>query len=357
MNDDGFIERAFAYIERFRACRLLVVGDIMLDEYIWGNVGRISPEAPVPVVAVTRDTRALGGAANVALNIACLGAGVQVAGFVGADPAGREIVRMLRKRGIGVSGVVADPDRPTTVKTRVIAHQQQVVRVDREKKEPPDGKARGMLASRVLEALGEADGVVLSDYRKGALSRELVEEVIATARKKGIFVAVDPKQADFTYYRGCTLITPNKAEAEAALGGRELSGDREVWEGGKALLRKTGAGAILITRGEEGMSLVERGRRSFFHIPSQGRQVFDVTGAGDTVIGTLAAGLGAGAPLRDAALLANAAAGVVVGEVGTAPITVEKLTRALRLQRKEKEVSLEEGGRSPRGGKRTSTPR
>src|SRR4030042_1635821 len=220
MNDDGFIERAFAYIARFRACRLLV----------------------------------------------------------GGDTAGREIVRMLRKREIGVSGVVADPDRPTTVKTRVIAHQQQVVRVDREKKEPPDGKARGMLASRVLEALGEADGVVLSDYRKGALSRELVEEVIATARKKGIFVAVDPKQADFTYYRGCTLITPSKAEAEAALGGRELSGDREVWEGGKALLRKTGAGAILITRGEEGRGLGERALRSFFHIPSKGRQGFDVTG-------------------------------------------------------------------------------
>src|SRR3990172_8093524 len=327
MNDYGFIERAFAYIERFRACRLLVVGDIMLDEYIWGNVARISPEAPVPVVAVTRDTRAPGGAANVALNIACGGGGVQVAGFVGADPAGREIVRMLRKRGIGVSGVVADPDRPTTVKTRVIAHQQQVVRVDREKKDPPNGKARGMLASRVLAALGGADGVVLSDYRKGALSRELVEEVIATAKKKGIFVSVDPKQADFTYYRGCTLITPNKAEAEAALGGRELPGDGE------------------------------RGRRSFFHIPSLGRQVFDVTGAGDTVIGPLATGLGAGAPLRDAALLANAAAGVVVGDVGTAPITVEKLTRALRLQRKEREVALEERGRSPRSGKRTATPR
>src|SRR4030042_1651167 len=180
MNDDGFIERAFAYIARFRACRLLV----------------------------------------------------------GGDTAGGECVRMVRKREIGRSGVVADPDRPTTVKTRVIAHQQQVVRVDREKKEPPDGKARGMLASRVLAALGEARG--------------------------------------------------------AALGGGDVGGAGEVWEGGKALLRKTGAGAILITRGEEGMSLVERGRRSFFHIASQGRQVFDVTGAGDTVIGTLARGVGGG---------------------------------------------------------------
>jgi D-beta-D-heptose 7-phosphate kinase/D-beta-D-heptose 1-phosphate adenosyltransferase len=213
-----------------------------------------------------------------------------------------------------------------------------------------------MLVRRVLAALEGADGVVLSDYRKGALSPELVEAVIAAARKRRVFVAVDPKQTDFTYYRGCTLITPNKAEAEAALGGRELPEDLDVWEGGKALLRKTGASAILITRGEEGMSLVERGRRSFFHIPAHGRQVFDVTGAGDTVIGTLAAGLGVRAPMRDAALLANVAAGVVVSEVGTAPITVKKLTRALRLYEREREAALEERGGS-RGGERTSSPR
>ena len=352
MNDDGFIERAFGYIGRFPSCRLLVVGDIMLDEYVWGDVRRISPEAPVPIVAVIRDTRTLGGAANVALNVASLGAEVDVAGLVGADPAGREITRMLRNRGIGVAGLVVDPDRPTTVKTRVIAHQQQVVRVDREKKEPPTDKARNALKTRVLAALGRADGVVLSDYRKGALSRELVEEVAAAARKKGVFVAVDPKQTDFAYYRGCTVITPNKAEAEAALGGRELPGDLEIWKGGKALLRKTGANAILLTRGEEGMSLVERGRRTFFHIPAQGRQVFDVTGAGDTVIGTLATGLGAGAPLRDAALLANVAAGVVVGEMGTSPITAEKLARALRMREKEREAVLEETGGATRGGGR-----
>ena len=329
----------------------------MLDEYVWGNVKRISPEAPVPVVAVTRDTRALGGAANVAGNIRSLGAGVQVAGLVGADPAGREIAHMLRECGIGVSGLVTDPKRPTTVKTRVIAHQQQVVRVDRENKEPPAERARGLLRDRVLAEIGRADGVVLSDYRKGALSRELVEQVVHAARKRGVFVAVDPKQTDFTFYRGCSILTPNRAEAEAALGGRELPGDLDIWEGGKALLRKTGAGAILITRGEEGMSLVERGRRSIFHIPAQGRQVFDVTGAGDTVIGTLAAGMGAGAPLRDAALLANVAGGVVVGEVGTSPITVEKLARALRLREKELEVALEEPGGTNRGRERITPSR
>lgn len=357
MNDGGFLARAMGYVGRFPFCRLLVVGDIMMDEYVWGSVKRISPEAPVPVVAVTRDTRTLGGAANVALNIACLGAKVNVAGLVGADPAGREVVRMLRERGIGVAGIVVDPNRPTTVKTRVIAHQQQVVRVDRENHDPPDKRARVALRRAVLEALDEADGVVLSDYRKGALSRELVAEVAAAAKKRGAFVAVDPKQPDLTFYRGCTLITPNKTEAEAALGGRELKGDRDIWEGGKAILRKTGASAVLLTRGEEGMSLVERGRRPFFHIPAQGRQVFDVTGAGDTVIGTLATGLGAGAPLRDAALLANVAAGVVVGEVGTVPITVEKLTRTLRLREKEREVALEEKAKTARGRKRSVPPR
>lgn len=357
MNNEGFLARAMGYVGRFPFCRLLVVGDIMMDEYVWGSVKRISPEAPVPVVAVTRDTRTLGGAANVALNIASLGAMVKVAGLVGADPAGREVARMLRKSGIGVKGVVVDPDRPTTVKTRVIAHQQQVVRVDRENHEPPGIRARQALRRAVLASIREADGVVLSDYRKGVLSREFVAEIAAAARKRGAFVAVDPKQPDLTFYRGCTLVTPNMAEAEAALGGRGLKGDREIWEGGKAILRKTGANAVLLTRGEEGMSLVERGRRPFFHIPAQGRQVFDVTGAGDTVIGTLATGLGAGAPLRDAALLANMAAGIVVGEVGTVPITVEKLTRTLKLREKEREVALEEKSKTARASKRRGRPR
>jgi D-beta-D-heptose 7-phosphate kinase/D-beta-D-heptose 1-phosphate adenosyltransferase len=333
LNDGGFAARAFGYLERFPSCRLLVVGDLMLDEYVWGNVRRISPEAPVPVVAVTRDSQALGGAGNVAVNISGLGAKVAVAGLIGDDPSGRAILRMLKGRRIGVAGVVMDGNRPTTTKTRVIAHNQQVVRVDREKKEPPDARAGDALRKCVRAAAGEVDGVVLSDYRKGALSRALVEDVVSAAKRSGAFVVADPKDPDFSFYRGCTVITPNKSETEAALGGRELADDVGILGGGKALLRKSGAKAILITRGEEGMSLVERGRKAFFHIPAQARQVFDVTGAGDTVIGTLAVGMGAGAPLRDAALLANIAAGVVVGEVGTVPITLEKLAAALRLRK------------------------
>ncbi len=331
MSDKAFLADAGRWVARFASCRVLVVGDIMLDEYVFGTVGRISPEAPVPVVDVTRDARVPGGAANVALNLSGLKTGVELAGLVGNDVAGKHVTRMLRGRGIGVSAVVQDPDRPTTVKTRVIAHSQQVVRFDREKKVPPSRRTHETLLRNILAVLGGVQGVVFSDYRKGALTAELVQEVTRAARGKGLFVAVDPKQADFSRYRGCTLITPNKMEAQAALGGRELRTDLDVWEGGKLLLRKAAAEAVLITRGEEGMTLVERGRKGCFHIPAVARQVFDVTGAGDTVIGTLAACLSVGAPLREAAMLANIAAGVVVGEVGTSPINAEKLLHAVRV--------------------------
>jgi rfaE bifunctional protein kinase chain/domain len=346
-------------VARFPGCRVLVIGDIMLDEYVFGTVGRISPEAPVPVVAVIRDARVPGGAANVAMNLAGLRVEVEMAGLVGSDAAGKYVARVLRGRRIGVSSVLPDPDRATTVKTRVIAHSQQVVRVDREAKAPPSRRTRDALRRKVLAALNRVDGVVFSDYRKGALSLELVREVTDTARRKGLFVAVDPKWSDFSCYRGCTLITPNKTEAQAALGGRELRSDLDVWEGGKALLRKSGAAAVLITRGEEGMTLVERGRKGSFHIPALARQVFDVTGAGDTVIGTLAACLAAGAPMREAAVLANIAASVVVGEVGTSPITREKLLHAVgalererRADEEHREVTADVGNSRGRGSRR-----
>jgi D-beta-D-heptose 7-phosphate kinase/D-beta-D-heptose 1-phosphate adenosyltransferase len=340
MSDGAMLARAADLIARFPSCRLLVAGDIMLDEFVFGTVGRISPEAPVPVVAVTREERIPGGAANVARNLAGLRARVEMAGLVGGDPAGRDVSRMLKGHGIGVSAVVTDPDRPTTVKTRVIAHSQQVVRIDRERHAPPSKKTMDALTRKMLVALEGVDGVVFSDYRKGVLSADLVQEVTTAARRKGLFVSVDPKQADFSYYGVCSVITPNKGEAQAALGGRELRDDLDVWQGGRDLLRKCRAKAILITRGEEGMTLVERGRPACFHIPAVARQVFDVTGAGDTVIGTLSACLAAGAPMREAAMLSNVAASVVVGEVGTAPITAEKLLHALRVQEREREAEV-----------------
>jgi rfaE bifunctional protein kinase chain/domain len=335
MSDGAPRSRTEDLLSRFPGCRVLVVGDIMLDEYVFGTVGRISPEAPVPVVMVTRDSRVPGGAANVALNLSGLRAGVEMAGLVGDDAAGRDVARMLRRRRVGVSALVPDPDRPTTVKTRVIAHSQQVVRVDRERNSPPSRRTHEALRKKVMGMLPRVQGVVFSDYRKGALSEELVLEVNVAARKRGLFVAVDPKRSDFAFYRGCTLITPNKGEAQAALGGRELRSDLDVWKAGKDLLRRSRSAAILITRGEEGMTLVERGRSTCFHVPAFAREVFDVTGAGDTVIGTLAACLAAGASLREAAVLANVAASVVVGEVGTSPITAEKLLRAVRARELE----------------------
>jgi D-beta-D-heptose 7-phosphate kinase/D-beta-D-heptose 1-phosphate adenosyltransferase len=351
MSDGALLARAADLIARFPSCRLLVAGDIMLDEFVFGTVGRISPEAPVPVVAVTREERIPGGAANVARNLAGLGARVEMAGLVGGDPAGRDVSRMLKGQGVGVSAVLTDPDRPTTVKTRVIAHSQQVVRVDRERQALPSKKTVDALIRKLHLALEGVDGVVFSDYRKGALAPDLVREVTAAARRKGLFVAVDPKQTDFSFYGGCSVITPNKGEAQSALGGRELRDDLDVWQGGRELLRKCRAKAILITRGEEGMTLVERGRPACFHIPAVARQVFDVTGAGDTVIGTLSACLAAGAPMREAAVLSNVAASVVVGEVGTAPITAEKLLHALRARELEREADAE-AAESPRPGGR-----
>jgi len=332
MSDDGILSRAAEVVRRFPSRRVLVVGDIMLDEYVFGTVGRISPEAPVPVVAVTRETKVPGGAANVAFNLRGLGAGVEIAGLLGDDGEGRFVSRMLKGKRVGLTAAVVDPDRPTTVKTRVIAHSQQVVRVDREQMAPPSRKTSDALLRKVLAVLPGVDGVVFSDYRKGALTGELVREVTAAANRKGIFVAVDPKRPDFSFYRGCTVITPNKGEAQAALGGRELATDLDVWEAGKELMRAGRTKAILITRGDEGMTLVERGRNTCFHVPAFARQVFDVTGAGDTVIGTLAACLAAGATMREAAVLANVAASVVVGEVGTSPITAEKLLRAAEMR-------------------------
>jgi len=317
-------------LRRFSRARVLVLGDVMLDRFLWGRVERISPEAPVPVVDVESETYMLGGAANVVHNLIALGATASICGVVGEDDEGASVLKLLDDLEVPTDGIVTCQDRPTTVKTRVVAHSQQVVRVDREKKGPPARRTQEALIRRILSLLGEVRGVVFSDYRKGALSAELVREVTRAARGKGLFVAVDPKQTDFSWYRGCTLITPNKKEAEAALGGRELRSDLEVREGGKELLRKAGAEAILITRGEEGMTLVERGRKECFHIPALARQVFDVTGAGDTVIGTVAACLAAGASMREAAMLANIAASVVVGEVGTSPITAEKLLNAVR---------------------------
>ena len=344
MSDAGIVSRAAEIVGRFPSRRILVVGDIALDEYVFGTDGRVSPEAPEPVVVVTGETKVPGDAAIVAFNLRGLGAEVRFAGLLGDDAAGRFVARVLKRKRVGTEALIVDPDRPTAVKTRVIANGRQVVRLDREPGAPPSRKTSDALLRKALAALAGVDGVVFSSHQAGVRTGDLVREVTAAANRKGVFVAVDPEGTDFSFYRGCSVITPNKGEAQAALGGRELATDLDVREAGKELLRACRSKAVLITRGEEGMTLVERGRGAVLHIPAIARRAFDLAWERDTVIGTLAACLAAGATMREAALFANIAAGVV-GETGAALITAEKLLRAVEQCNGGQEVR-----RSRRGG-------
>ncbi len=344
MSDAGILSRAKEVVGRIPSRRILVIGDIVLDEYVFGTVGQIFPDAPEPVVEVAGETKVPGGASSVAFTLRGLGAGVAMAGLLGDDAAGRFVARILKGKRVGTEALIADTDRTTAVKTRVIAHGQLVVRMDREPGTPPSRKASDALLRKALAALAGVHGVVFSGHRKGALTEALVREVTAAANRKGIFVAVDPGRYDFSFYRGCTVITPDKGETQAALGGRELATDLDVWEAGKDLLRASRSKAVLILRGEEGMTLVERGRGACLHIPVIARQAFDIADARDTVIGTLAACLTAGATMREAALFANIAASVV-GDGGAAPITADTFLRAVEMLDSERNVR-----RSRRGG-------
>ncbi len=311
--------------KRFKNARILVVGDLILDRYIWGRVSRISPEAPVPVVEVTDDNFMLGGAANVANNIIALGGKATVAGIIGKDRAGEVFRRLLEEKG-AVCAIFED-SRPTTMKTRVIAHNQQVVRFDREDKSRVGERVFGNLVAFLKRAVHEHDAVIVSDYKKGMVSRELVKEILRAARPEEKFVVVDPKIGHFHCYKGVTVITPNLSEASHG-SGVEIKDEKSLVKAGKTLMKKLSCGAVLITRGEEGMSLFER--EKITHIPTVARHVYDVTGAGDTVIATFTVAHSAGATLQEAAIIANHAAGIVVGEVGTAVATPEKLMESLR---------------------------
>ena len=321
-------KRLTAYIDRFPAARVLVVGDIVLDHYIWGKVSRISPEAPVPVVNVTRENLLLGGATNVANNIHALGGRVSVCGVIGRDEAGRQLLHLLREQGILTEGIIVDPARPTTIKTRVIAHSQQVVRFDRETKDRIERDTHRKIFDYVGRQLGEGlDAIVISDYCKGMVTSDLVRDIVRLAKKHKVIVSVDPKVSHFAMYNGVTILTPNIHEA--SLGSRmEIDSERSLLKAGALLLKKLKCEAVLITRGELGMSLFEHGGR-VTHIPTVAREVFDVTGAGDTVISTLTLGMAAGAAMVDAARLSNFAAGIVVGVVGTAVVSPEELKRRI----------------------------
>lgn len=315
-------------IRNFKDSKILVVGDLILDRYIWGKVSRISPEAPVPVVEVTDDNFMLGGAANVADNLIALGSEVTLAGVAGKDRAGEVLRRLLEERGIVCE--IFEDSRPTTMKTRVIAHNQQVVRFDREDKKGISDALLKELVFFLKRAVHEHSAVIVSDYKKGVISRSLVREILKPAKQKQKFLSVDPKVGHFHFYKGVSLITPNVTEASQG-SGVDIKDEKSLIKAGRALLKRLSCGAVLITKGEEGMSLFEGERIT--HIPTVARRVYDVTGAGDTVIAAFTLAYASGATMQEAALIANHAAGIVVGEVGTAVVTPEKLLKSLGVKR------------------------
>ena len=327
MSSSKEAKRLVSFIDRFPKTRTLVVGDVMLDHYIWGQVSRISPEAPVPVVNVTRENLLLGGSTNVVNNIHALGAGVSVCGVIGNDDAGRQLVHMLREQGIHTDGLIVEHNRPTTIKTRIIAHSQQVVRFDREAKSSIEKETHRQIYAYVKQqVLDGLDAIVLSDYCKGVVTQGLVRDIVALAKKHKVIVSVDPKISHFGIYSGVTILTPNTKEA--SLGSKiDIEDEKSLIRAGKQLLGRLKCTAVLITRGEHGMSLFERGKIT--HIPTNAREVYDVTGAGDTVISVLTLAMAAGASLGDAARLSNFAAGIVVGIIGTATVKPEELKQKI----------------------------
>lgn len=314
--------------KKFGRTGILVIGDLMIDQYVWGRVKRISPEAPVPVVEVTEENLLLGGAANVAHNVLSLGGRVFIAGTIGDDESGRILIDTLKKKGFNTDGVIRDGKRPTTVKTRVIAHSQQVVRFDREEKTEIQQSTLSLLIEYVRACLPQIKGIVISDYCKGLITKKLVKTLVELAGEK-IFISADPKIGHFDYYRGVDLITPNTNEASFA-SGIDISDDKTLVSAGNLLINKLQCGSVIITRGDEGMTLFEKTGR-ITHIPTCAQEVYDVSGAGDTVIATLTLCKAAGAPLSDAAIVANHAAGVVVGKIGTAAVTQQDIVKNMKM--------------------------
>jgi D-beta-D-heptose 7-phosphate kinase/D-beta-D-heptose 1-phosphate adenosyltransferase len=300
---------------------VLVLGDLMLDRYLWGHVSRISPEAPVPVVAVKKETACLGGAGNVSRNLQSLGASVLLVGKVGDDAAGL----WIKENAPAARGIFTDPDRPTTIKTRVIAHHQQVVRVDQEEIEPLSQRVQEDILTLVREE--SYDGLLVSDYNKGMVSQGLMHKTLEVTQERGIPVFVDPKVENFSFYSPVTLITPNHFEAERIVN-FPCTTNAEVEKAGSDILSRISSHYLILKRGEQGMTVFEKGKPPN-HIPTVAQEVYDVTGAGDTVIAAASLALLSGATIQEAALLANTAAGIVVGKLGTATLTGEELLAVL----------------------------
>lgn len=314
--------RAAKILEAMRGTPVAVVGDLMLDRYFWGSVDRISPEAPVPVVSVSSTNTRPGGAANVAWNLVSLGCDVRLVGICGRDSQGRELRRLLAERDIPDRHVVTDGRRVTTEKVRIIAHSQQVVRADFETNGEVSGPALARLRSALRSAVGGCRAMVVSDYGKGVVSIPVMDEVRVLC-SDSVPLLIDPKEGHFDLYRGAWCITPNLKEASGFYNTR-IRGAADLEWVGRSLLRDLSSRSVLITRGEEGMTLFEEGKRSH-HVPTRASEVFDVTGAGDTVISVLAAAVAAGAGVHESIELANAAAGIVIREIGTAAATADEI--------------------------------
>jgi D-beta-D-heptose 7-phosphate kinase/D-beta-D-heptose 1-phosphate adenosyltransferase len=315
-------------VRRFGGKRILVLGDLILDRFIWGSVSRICPEAPVPVVEINTESTRLGGAANVAANIRSLGGMPVPIGVVGDDPEGRNLREMFRCIDSEVSGLVVDEKRPTSIKTRIIAHHQQVCRTDREDRSPLSGAVQAKVVDKFKKALGTADAVIISDYAKGFVSRSLLRQVLPRSKAAGKVVCVDPKMIDFSVYSPATVVTPNVSEIGQGAGS-PVSGTRDLVRAVNKVLNIPGIEHLLVTRGEEGMALFGNRSRPTY-IPTVAREVFDVTGAGDTVISTLTLGLVSGLSVLEAAVLSNMAAGIVVGKLGTASVSADELVEIIR---------------------------
>jgi D-beta-D-heptose 7-phosphate kinase/D-beta-D-heptose 1-phosphate adenosyltransferase len=315
-------------ISRFDHCHLLVVGDLMIDEYVWGEVDRISPEAPVQVVSVKNENSTLGGSGNVVNNLVALGARVSVLGVTGIGEDRKLLLNRLTDLGVDTRGVIPERSRPTTKKTRIIAEHQQVLRIDRETKKQVASSTFKSLTNLAEKIIPEVDLILISDYDKGLITRTLIADLVKIAKNNNKITIADPKGLDFTKYSGVSLLTPNSKEASLA-SGVDISDDNSLAAAAKILIKRSGIEKLLITCGKDGMVLFEPGSKAF-KISTKTREVYDVAGAGDTVIAVLGLGMAAGLPLKEATALANTAAGIVVGKVGTATVSKRELLQALK---------------------------
>jgi D-beta-D-heptose 7-phosphate kinase / D-beta-D-heptose 1-phosphate adenosyltransferase len=333
--DRKSIESLFSHIGRLKC---LVIGDLMLDEYLWGKTDRISPEAPVQVVDVVREEMRLGGAGNVANNLVALGAQVSVCSVIGQDQNGQTLLSAFRDRNIDVEAILLDPQRHTSKKTRVVASNQQIVRIDRESRDVLSADFEQQVCLWIIENIFQFNVILLSDYLKGVLTNKVIETVVSTAMRYGIPVLVDPKGSDYSRYKGTTILTPNRKEAEAA-SGVAIVDKESLAKAASIILEKAGLKYLLITRSEEGMSLFSLDKEPV-HIPTVAREVFDVSGAGDTVLASIAIGIAAGMEITEAAGLANIAAGIAVSKLGTSIVTPNEIINAVALTHSDSDSKI-----------------